>query len=182
MTETETETPPLTEDQIMMHNLVCDIFGGEKLEHSPEYLERRSRQNKVRMQILWSPILPNSAIAHMCDSSSEEVEEMRGLLWREDRLLKRTDWKKKRRDRDRAINRKPKDVIPPELRWEVFRRDKYTCQWCGKADCPLEADHIIPESLGGETTLENLWAMCGPCNKSKGTSIVIVSTGIPALA
>ncbi|NDC89611.1 MAG: HNH endonuclease, partial [Bacteroidetes bacterium] len=36
----------------------------------------------------------------------------------------------------------------------------------------LECDHITPESLGGATTLENLMALCGACNKAKGDTIV----------
>jgi HNH endonuclease len=57
-------------------------------------------------------------------------------------------------------------------RWEwlrslVFRRDDYTCQYCGSRDLPLHCDHAIPVSRGGSDELENLVTACKPCNLSK---------------
>lgn len=58
--------------------------------------------------------------------------------------------------------------IPAELRWEVFRRDGFRCRYCGGDDEPLELDHIIPHSRGGQDTYDNLVAACTTCNRSKG--------------
>lgn len=67
----------------------------------------------------------------------------------------------------------PKRKIPSELRSWVFARDNGRCRACGFADPDhLEADHIVPESLGGEATLENLATLCGACNRVKGDAIV----------
>lgn len=55
------------------------------------------------------------------------------------------------------------------LRFEVFKRDHFTCQYCG-AQPPaivLVADHISPVKDGGETTIENLITACEPCNQGK---------------
>lgn len=60
-----------------------------------------------------------------------------------------------------------KSPIPSELRWQVFRRDSFTCKGCG-LQAHLEADHVIPESKGGPTTLENLQTLCRDCNRRKG--------------
>lgn len=60
-----------------------------------------------------------------------------------------------------------KRPISPALRWEVFKRDGYTCKRCG-GDRDLAADHIIPESKGGPTTLDNLQTLCRSCNSRKG--------------
>jgi 5-methylcytosine-specific restriction endonuclease McrA len=38
----------------------------------------------------------------------------------------------------------------------IFRRDNYTCQYCGAQDVPLTVDHIVPKVLGGSETWENL--------------------------
>jgi 5-methylcytosine-specific restriction endonuclease McrA len=51
---------------------------------------------------------------------------------------------------------------------EVFRRDNYTCQYCGKRTSKLTVDHVIPRSLGGKHTWNNLVAACPECNHRKG--------------
>ena len=63
---------------------------------------------------------------------------------------------------------KGKKVIKAPLRTKVFERDAYRCVACG-THIDLCCDHIIPESKGGPTTLENLQTMCRPCNSKKGT-------------
>lgn len=60
--------------------------------------------------------------------------------------------------------------IPEELRWQVFRRDDFTCKKCGRQD-HLRADHVIPESKGGKAILENLQTLCQWCNSSKGAGV-----------
>ena len=37
----------------------------------------------------------------------------------------------------------------------------------------FEAGHIIPESKGGSTHIENLLPICSPCNKSMGNRFTI---------
>jgi 5-methylcytosine-specific restriction endonuclease McrA len=51
---------------------------------------------------------------------------------------------------------------------EILRRDDYTCQYCGQHPKYLTIDHIIPRSLGGNHTWENLVAACPSCNHRKG--------------
>lgn len=53
------------------------------------------------------------------------------------------------------------------LRMKVFKRDKFTCQYCGKIGGKLEADHIIPFSKGGGDELSNLVTSCRKCNRQK---------------
>lgn len=62
------------------------------------------------------------------------------------------------------------------LRFDVFKRDHFTCQYCG-AQPPaivLVADHITPVAEGGETTIENLLAACEPCNQGKADRLLEV--------
>ncbi|MBU0792065.1 MAG: HNH endonuclease [Gammaproteobacteria bacterium] len=63
-----------------------------------------------------------------------------------------------------------KDKITQELRDAVLARDGHRCVECG-SNKRLCADHVVPESKGGETTLDNLQAMCRPCNSEKGAMI-----------
>jgi len=53
-------------------------------------------------------------------------------------------------------------------RREVFNRDKYTCQYCGKQMRDLTLDHVVPKSRGGGHSWENLVSACKPCNHRKG--------------
>jgi len=53
------------------------------------------------------------------------------------------------------------------LRTRIFRRDNYTCTYCGKRGGELQCDHIFPASLGGCDDEENLTTACKPCNQRK---------------
>lgn len=64
---------------------------------------------------------------------------------------------------------KSKAKIPHALRLAVHRRDGFVCAICG-TDEHLSLDHVIPESRGGPTTLENLRVLCRPCNSRKGAA------------
>ena len=52
-------------------------------------------------------------------------------------------------------------------RFEIFNRDRYTCQYCGKETRQLTLDHIIPRYRGGQHTWENVVSACVPCNRRK---------------
>ena len=60
--------------------------------------------------------------------------------------------------------------IPKKVRFEVFKRDAFRCQYCGEAapDVILEIDHIKPVAGGGDNTIANLVAACRDCNAGKG--------------
>ena len=53
-------------------------------------------------------------------------------------------------------------------RLEVFYRDKFTCQYCGKHGTDLTLDHVIPRRLGGKHCWENVVSACSHCNRQKG--------------
>ena len=52
-------------------------------------------------------------------------------------------------------------------RFEVFNRDHFICQYCGKQTRQLTLDHVIPRHLGGEHTWDNLVSACVVCNHRK---------------
>ena len=60
-------------------------------------------------------------------------------------------------------------TIPKSVRFEVFKRDSFTCQYCGRSapDALLEIDHIMPVSKGGDNSLLNLITSCQDCNRGK---------------
>ena len=53
-------------------------------------------------------------------------------------------------------------------RKEVFRRDGYTCQYCGRQTHNLTMDHILPRHRGGKYSWDNLVSACPSCNRHKG--------------
>lgn len=65
--------------------------------------------------------------------------------------------------------RKP---ISTKVRFEVFKRDSFTCQYCGSKapDVILEVDHIHPVKRGGTDDLLNLVTSCRSCNGGKGAT------------
>ncbi len=70
-------------------------------------------------------------------------------------------------DEDVSNERKP---ISTKTRFEVFKRDQFTCQYCG-AHPPkvvLHVDHIVPVAGGGQNTMDNFITACAPCNLGKG--------------
>ena len=62
---------------------------------------------------------------------------------------------------------RPRPVLKMTRR-EVFRRDNYTCQYCGKKTSDLTIDHVIPRHLGGKHVWNNVVAACSHCNHRKG--------------
>ena len=60
--------------------------------------------------------------------------------------------------------------ITKKVRFEVFKRDKFTCQYCGRMapDVVLEVDHIKPIAEGGNNGMLNLITSCRDCNRGKG--------------
>lgn len=53
-------------------------------------------------------------------------------------------------------------------RKEIFRRDHFTCQYCGRQTSELTIDHVIPRRLGGQTRWDNVVSACPRCNHLKG--------------
>ena len=68
------------------------------------------------------------------------------------------------------MNMAERKPLSKKLRFEVFKRDKFTCQYCGAQapDVTLEVDHIEPVAEGGTNDITNLVTACVSCNRGKG--------------
>jgi hypothetical protein len=66
--------------------------------------------------------------------------------------------------------RNARPSIPKTLRFEVFKRDSFTCQYCGgrAPDVILHCDHVKAIAEGGTTDILNLVTACIECNLGKG--------------
>lgn len=60
--------------------------------------------------------------------------------------------------------------LSKKIRFEVFKRDNFTCQYCGRKspDVVLEVDHIQPIACEGTNDIMNLITSCFDCNRGKG--------------
>jgi hypothetical protein len=63
-------------------------------------------------------------------------------------------------------NRKP---LSKKIRFEVFKRDSFCCQYCGESapKVILHIDHVIPVCEGGSDEIMNLVTSCIDCNQGK---------------
>ena len=73
-------------------------------------------------------------------------------------------------------------VKPPQwpafTRFNLFLRDKFSCQYCGEMS-DLTFDHLLPRSKGGETTWENVVTACSKCNLKKANHLYHVANMKP---
>lgn len=67
----------------------------------------------------------------------------------------------------RALRREP---LPRAVRLAVFERDGGRCVACGSS-FEIQFDHVIPFSMGGASTVENLQILCAGCNRQKGGAL-----------
>ncbi|MBT6416456.1 HNH endonuclease [Candidatus Puniceispirillum sp.] len=67
----------------------------------------------------------------------------------------------------------PQTRNPAFTRFNVFLRDRFSCQYCGTSlpASELTFDHVIPRSKGGRTTWANVVAACGSCNLRKANKL-----------
>lgn len=61
-------------------------------------------------------------------------------------------------------------AVSKRTRYEVLRRDDFTCRYCRSKDNELHVDHVTPVSLGGTDKPDNLVAACKDCNLGKASS------------
>lgn len=107
-----------------------------------------------------------------------------GRIYWEDSWLSDDDVLALVRDRERRAQRtlerahaalaghgeRRREPIPRGVRLAVFERDGGRCVECGSA-FDIQYDHVIPLSLGGASTAENLQILCAPCNQAKGAQL-----------
>lgn len=67
----------------------------------------------------------------------------------------------------KAIISKNKRQVQEAFRWSIFKRDGFTCVYCGATDRPLTIDEYLCQALGGPISEENCNTACRPCNKAK---------------
>lgn len=72
--------------------------------------------------------------------------------------------------------RRPRSrTISPSLRFEIFRRDSFACQYCGRRAprVVLHVDHVVSVKDGGTNDPGNLITACSVCNVGKGARSLV---------
>ncbi|MDR1828123.1 MAG: HNH endonuclease [Methylobacteriaceae bacterium] len=59
---------------------------------------------------------------------------------------------------------------PAFTRFNVFLRDRFSCQYCGSRE-DLTFDHVVPKCKGGKTRWDNIVTACSTCNIKKGSAL-----------
>jgi hypothetical protein len=62
--------------------------------------------------------------------------------------------------------------IPQDVKIAVAVRDQGCCQHCGTSAGRMEYDHVIPYSMGGDNSVENIQLLCRRCNAAKSNRYV----------
>lgn len=77
--------------------------------------------------------------------------------------------------------RRPREAIPKRLRFEIYKRDKFTCVYCGRSvpEVTLTLDHVEAHARGGSNDATNLVTACTDCNAGK--SDVPLGDAMPAI-
>lgn len=65
-------------------------------------------------------------------------------------------------------------AMSKKMRFEVFKRDSFTCQYCGAVPPKviLHVDHINPVKHGGRNEMDNLVTSCSECNLGKSATLL----------
>ena len=61
-------------------------------------------------------------------------------------------------------------AVSARLRYEIFSRDDFRCQTCGRGatdGVKLNVDHIVPVDWDGTNEVSNLMTLCEECNSGK---------------
>jgi len=91
------------------------------------------------------------------------------VIHEEPRLLTREEFENYPSPSPRRTRRSP---ISRKLRFEILKRDGFSCAYCGARapDVELHLDHVIPVSKHGATDATNLVTACVDCNLGKGST------------
>ncbi len=69
----------------------------------------------------------------------------------------------------KTILRKSARQVDQGVSWTVYKRDNYTCRYCGLDGIPMTVDHLVLWEDGGPSIEENLLTSCRKCNKLRGS-------------
>ena len=147
----------------------CELFKKDKIQLRYNQLIKEKQQN-----ILKNVSNINSDLLSKVEKYKDNNETVIEFI--ENAILKSLPKKALSQEELKEINRRRK--ISDTTRYAVLERAGFKCQCCGSKplknnDVVLHIDHIIPHSLGGSDSIDNLQVLCDKCNLSKQNRFII---------
>ena len=113
----------------------------------------------------------NLLTGELSDAVLTKLEKLKGLLAHQrsnpsvnDLVDQALDHALEQLNPAKPSSRKAKPESKAEIRRQIWLRDQGKCTRCG-SNYAVQEDHVVPESLGGEYTLENMRLLCRSCNQ-----------------
>jgi len=125
---------------------------------------KNNKQYLCYLPQMWEDDLPREASQFTADDWDEWLKHSDDPTF--------TEYTDETRKVVKAIVRKGTRQVIQDVVWEVYRRDNFTCRYCGRNDLPLTFDHYVAQAFGGPWTVENGRTACRPCNKKKANKTV----------
>ena len=147
----------------------CKLFKKDKIQLRYNQLIKEKQQN-----ILKNVSNINSDLLSKVQKYKNENETIIEFI--ESAILKSLPKEISTQEKLKKINRRRS--INDTTRYAVLERAGFKCQCCGMKplknnDVILHIDHIIPYSLGGSDSIDNLQVLCDKCNISKRNKFII---------
>ena len=147
----------------------CELFKKDKIQLRYNQLIKEKQQN-----ILKNVSNINSDLLSKVEKYKNENETIIEFI--ESAILKSLPKEISTQEKLKKINRRRS--INDTTRYAVLERAGFKCQCCGMKplknnDVILHIDHIIPYSLGGSDSIDNLQVLCDKCNISKRNKFII---------
>ena len=147
----------------------CKLFKKDKIQLRYNQLIKEKQQN-----ILKNVSNINSDLLSKVEKYKNENETIIEFI--ESAILKSLPKEISTQEKLKKINRRRS--INDTTRYAVLERAGFKCQCCGMKplknnDVILHIDHIIPYSLGGSDSIDNLQVLCYKCNISKRNKFII---------
>ena len=147
----------------------CKLFKKDKIQLRYNQLIKEKQQN-----ILKNVSNINSDLLSKVEKYKNENETIIEFI--ESAILKSLPKEISTQEKLKKINRRRS--INDTTRYAVLERAGFKCQCCGMKplknnDVILHIDHIIPYSLGGSDSIDNLQVLCDKCNLSKQNRFII---------
>jgi len=160
--------PELSEDGWPL----CPICGKE-FKSKEEIIKHLIKNQKEFKELSIMSVVDNGVYSTMEGNGWPIEKALPYQRWlREVKDNKYSKWKEELKPKKVKRRESP---ISPRLRFEILKRDNFTCQYCGRKapEVELEVDHIEPYSKTKDNSPENLITACKECNRGKRAKDVL---------